>query len=142
MRNRFACAALLIGLAGACTSLLGDDFVIQNGAAGAGGLGGSTASSGGSGGAGGTGGAGVPPGCGDGVHQPGELCLEQSTPLASGFRASRLAVARLDADVRFDLVALDSAGSIRAFLGKADGSMQTKAPIDRGVDGDRTDIVL
>src|SRR5690606_9259839 len=91
---------------------------------------------------GGTGAAMMPPGCGDGVHQPGELCLEQSTPLASGFRASRLAVARLDADVRFDLVARDSAGSIRAFLGKADGSMQTKAPIDRGVDGDRTDIVL
>jgi hypothetical protein len=76
------------------------------------------------------------------VHQDGELCLDQESMLGSGYRATGLAVARLDADIRMDLVALDSAGTIHAFLGNADGSMQTKMPIARGVDGDATQFVL
>jgi len=132
----------LLGLVGACTALLGDDFEIVSGEGGSAGQGGdgATAGAGGGGGAGGEG-AGQP-GCGDGELQPGELCLDESVVLGAGFVTAQLAAARLDDDLRTDLVALDVAGSIRAYMGSSDGSMQTKTPNDRGVDGAATLFAL
>jgi len=136
-----SCALIApIVLAGACTAILGNDFEIVDETPGTGGSGLTQTSTSGGGGQGGSGG--TAPGCGDGIDQAGELCLDEVVTLDGEYVATRMQAARLDADSRADLVVLDSLGTFHNYLGNDDGSMQTKTPIPRGYDGTNTQFVL
>jgi hypothetical protein len=134
----------LIGLVGACTAILGNDFEIVDGLPGTGGSGLSQTSTGGGaqGGGGQGGGGGTMPGCGDRIEQAGELCLDEVVTLDGEYLAAKMQAALLDDNPGTDLVVLDSMGTFHNYLGNDDGSMQTKTPIARGYDGTNTQFVL
>jgi FG-GAP-like repeat len=134
---RLSTLVALSVLAGACVQILGNDFeIVDDAVGGAGGTGTSTG-----GGAQG-GGGGTMLGCGDGIEQAGELCLDEVLTLDGEYVAAKMQAVLLDDNPRADLVVLDSMGTFHNYLGNDDGSMQTKTPIARGYDGMNTQFVL